>query len=81
MSNTEINKTASFKVKFGEIHTVIVGAEPYTGSYNVTPTVEGTTLNTTDKIMREDVVVKPIPYYEVTNESGGNTVYIAKELE
>ena len=28
-----------------------------------------------------DVTIKPIPYYEVSNTGGGDTVYIGKELE
>lgn len=51
----------------------------YEGDYNVTPTVHGETLQTKDKYMEEDLEIKPIPIYETTNNSGGLTVYIAKE--
>lgn len=53
----------------------------YDGAYSVTPTVGGETLPTKEKVMREDLEVRPIPFYETSNNSGGTTVYIAKELE
>lgn len=49
----------------------------YTGKYKVTPSVDGETLSTANKMMSDDVTVKPIPYAEVTNLSGGLTVNIA----
>ena len=55
-------------------------AEEYTGSYEVTPQVEAQRLETKGKIMREDVQIQKIPYYETSNTAGGSTVYIAKEL-
>jgi len=33
-------------------------------------------LRTNDKIMTDNVVVEPIPYYETTNDAGGYTVII-----
>lgn len=51
----------------------------YDGSYEITPTVEGQTMGTADKIMRTDVDIKPIPYSEVHNDAGGLTVVIAFE--
>lgn len=53
----------------------------YDGDYEVTPTVEGTKLSTRDKFMVDDVKIKAIPFYEVSNASGGNTVFIAGEIE
>ncbi len=51
----------------------------YEGKYEVTPTVHGETLPTNQKFMEKDLTVNPIPIYETTNNSGGQTVYIAKE--
>ena len=48
----------------------------YEGEYTVTPTQEAVTLNTKNLKMLDDVIVLKIPYYEVTNLSGGYTVYI-----
>ena len=54
--------------------------EEYEGPYEVIPKVEAQTLETAGKIMKSDVAVKAIPIYEVSNTSGGSTVYIAKDL-
>ena len=53
----------------------------YNGDYTVTPSVEEQTLKTANKKMLEDVTVKKIPFYETSNLSGGNTVYIGSEVE
>lgn len=60
--------------------TVYKDAEPYTGSYQITPKVTEQRMPTAQKLMTQDVTVKAIPYYDVSNTSGGSTVYIAKEL-
>ena len=31
--------------------------------------------------MTDDVIIKEIPYYETSNESGGSTVYIAGTID
>lgn len=58
----------------------LVDVPEYEGPYEVTPQVEAQTLETAGKIMKNDVAVKAIPIYEVSNTSGGSTVYIAKDL-
>lgn len=51
---------------------------PYEGEYEVTPLAfEETVLRTNGMKMTDDVIIKEIPYYETSNESGGSTVYIA----
>lgn len=51
----------------------------YNGEYEVTPLVDKeTTLPTANKIMTKDVVVKQVPYFETSNNTGGETVYIGK---
>lgn len=52
----------------------------YDGPYEAIPKVEAQTLPTAKKLMTDDVTVHGVPIYEVSNTSGGNTVYIAKEL-
>lgn len=52
----------------------------YDGSYEVTPTVKGLTMETKDKYMLNDVDIQPIPFFKVGNNSGGKTVYIANEV-
>lgn len=54
------------------------GAPIYEGEYIVIPLAwEEQTLPTAARIMTQDVVVREIPYYEVSNTSGGYTVNIA----
>ena len=53
----------------------------YDGAYVVTPMTDSEiALKTSQRYMTEDVVVKKIPYYETTNESNGETVYIGSEV-
>ena len=59
---------------------VYLGGEPYEGPYDVTPKVTAQTLKTAQKLMREDVSVRAIPYFDVSNPAGGNTIYIANEV-
>lgn len=54
--------------------------DKYEGDYEVTPTVDGVTLNTKHKYLTDDIKVRAIPYFEVSNLSGGNTVFIADEI-
>lgn len=52
----------------------------YKGDYSVTPTVDGKTLKTAQTFLEEDIKIKKIPYFEVSNNSGGDTVYIGNEV-
>ena len=52
----------------------------YNGDYVVTPSVKEQFLKTANKKMLDDVTIKEIPFFETSNNSGGNTVYIGKEL-
>lgn len=49
--------------------------DPYTGLYEIIPTTDDQTLETKDKLMLNDMVIKEIPTYEVSNEYG-KTFYI-----
>lgn len=54
-------------------------ADAYTGDYEVTPQAfQSQTLETANKLLKENIVIGPIPYYETSNESDGMTAYIAK---
>lgn len=48
----------------------------YDGDYTIDPSFELQTLETENKLMREDVNVNPIEVSRVSNLSGGVTVYI-----
>lgn len=54
----------------------IFGGTPYEGLYEVIPTDYEQCLDTSGKVMRDDVTVHKVPYAETSNESGGFTVSI-----
>ena len=58
------------------IVTVYKDAPLYEGEYEVTPRVNEQTLPTTKKFLEKDVKIEKIPYFEVSNSSGGTTVTI-----
>lgn len=72
----------SFGVNFGMVQplTKYVGGEPYAGDYVVTPKVVEQVLPTKDKVLVDDITIKEVPVFRVSNTSGGTTVYIAKEV-
>lgn len=53
-----------------------VPVDDYDGSYRITPKVQAQRLDTEGKHMKEDLLVLAIPYSEVSNTAGGNTVHI-----
>ena len=58
-----------------------IAPETYAGPYTVTPKArEGTTLETQDKMMADNVNVKEIPYYDTANPYG-RTLYIGTEVD
>ena len=52
-------------------HSAVIPQPEYEGPYEVTPTIEGFTLETKDKTMADDLSVLSIPYQEVSNPQGG----------
>lgn len=52
----------------------------YSGSYEITPKIDSQTMATQNKIMRRNVNIKAIPYFETSNLYG-NTVYIGSEVQ
>lgn len=52
----------------------------YEGAYSVTPKVVEQRMETKNKVMTDDVTIKSIPFFNVSNESGGNTVFIGNEV-
>ena len=55
---------------------ITVDHEYYVGEYNVTPKIEQQVLSANDKLMTDDITVKAIPFYEVSNPQGGTTFII-----
>lgn len=74
---------SDFSTSFGENITIEVTSEfdTYEGNYSVIPKTESQTLLTKKKVMAEDVTIKEIPYFDVSNNAGGSTVYIGSEVE
>lgn len=72
----------TFKPVFGEVVKISGGGDHpvYEGEYNVTPKIETQTLPTKEKVMADDIKIKAIPFFNVSNTSGGSTVYIGKEV-
>ena len=66
-------------IVFGEVQTVTV-ADPYQGEYIATPKTTQQTLPTMGKVMADNVTILEIPYFDVSNPSGGKTIYIANEV-
>ena len=62
------------------INVNIVSGDPYEGPYVVVPKIIDQTLETKDKLMEDDVLIREIPYYETSNIQNGVTVYIADNL-
>lgn len=63
---------------FGEIQFIEVDKETeiYNGAYSVTPKAYEQQLETENRKMTNNVTVKEIPYFEVSNSAGGNTLNI-----
>lgn len=57
-----------------------IGYVDYNGSYEITPKVTEQALPTKDRHMTDDVTVKAIPYFNVSNTAGGSTVFIGSEV-
>lgn len=54
----------------------------YEDSYTITPQAfQDIVLPTKNKQLKDNIIIKEIPYYETSNTSGGNTVYIAGQIE
>ena len=77
----ETSQTFSTAFKDNIVIEVVGEHETYDGEYAVTPTVQSQTLPTKKKVMAEDVTIKEIPYFDVSNNAGGSTVYIGNEVE
>ena len=54
----------------------------YGGEYEIIPKAfEEQVIPTSNRVLKEDVVVKEVPFYETGNDSGGMTAYIGKDVE
>ena len=75
----ELVPRQTLEVSF-DVTVAAVGGTPYTGDYQVTPKIYApVTLLTKSKTMKDNVTVRKIPQYEVSNEAGGNTLIMGDE--
>ena len=60
-----------------------IGGEMYMGNTTVIPSTSESDqiLHTKNKVMGDNVVIKPIPFYETSNNEDGVTVYIGDTIE
>ena len=63
----------------GEISSDILSHKKYSGPYEVIPRKVEQTLETSDKLLTDDVTINAINYSQVDNPSGGLTVNIGYE--
>lgn len=72
----------NFVADFGELQAVteFIGGKVYEGEYEITPKVAAQTMPTSGKVMADDVTIKSIPFFNVSNTSGGSTAYIGSEV-
>ncbi len=50
----------------------------YDGEYELTPEVTPQTLSTRDTYLTQDILLREIPYYEVSNDQNGVTAVIGR---
>ena len=58
--------------------TTVVGAPEYAGPYDITPLFSTQILPTAKRLMQQDVTIKKIPQYEVSNDYG-TTLFLGDE--
>lgn len=76
---TKVQPLAQIKTKTGMPEMVIVEHEIYAGQAVVVPSAYfEQELYTKDKLVKSNITVKKIPYYETVNETG-KTIYIGNE--
>ena len=59
----------------------VINYNVYSGEYEVVPSAFNTqVLPTANKVLKKDVTVQKVPYFETSNIQNGVTVYIAEEV-
>ena len=76
MNYCYIDEPLEITVDFGSL--TISGRchhDTYDGTYEVTPTFSKQTLNTYNKLMTDDLTVRPIEVSRTSNPQGGNRIF------
>ena len=73
----------ALNLKIESASVATIQGEEYTGETTVTPKAfQEQVLPTRDKVVRSDITVKEVPYFEVDAPvGGGKTVYIARRVD
>lgn len=80
MIDGDIENTQTLDGEIGDLSVVKqYEFDTYDGEYEVIPSVNEQTLDTSNKFLFNDVTVKEIPFYETSN-TYGTTVYIANSI-
>ena len=66
-------------VKVDVTGTAVVSAPEYNGPYDITPLFSAQVLPTAKRLMQQNLTIKKIPQYEVSNDSNGYTLIIGEE--
>lgn len=82
---TEVRLTGAVLAQKGRLQAVVAiplaaQIDAYEGDYEVTPRIDSQTLETAGKRMKDNVQIKAIPFFDVSNNSGGSTVYIGSSI-
>lgn len=77
----EITENGTYDVNLiAQVDVNVHTGEEYEGAYTIIPSIQEQEMLTKNKVMKENVTIEPIPYYETSNESG-KTVYIGDKYE
>lgn len=61
---------------------LMYNAPVYDGVYTVTPKAyDAQVLQTKNRVLEDNVTVEKVPSFDVSNQSGGTTFYIAAEVD
>lgn len=59
----------------------VVAYKSYTGDYRIVPLFgQDIKLKTENRVLKDNVIVKQIPYFETPTPEGGTTIYIGTEV-
>ena len=76
----DLDRGGVIDLSYNLVTPTVIDAQIYTDGYEVTPKTYSQTLDTANKLLRDDITINEIPYFETSNEEDGITVYIANTI-
>ena len=76
----DLDRGGVIDLSYNLVTPTVIDAQIYTDDYEVTPKTYSQTLDTANKLLRDDITINEIPYFETSNEEDGITVYIANTI-